>query len=147
MSHTIDLNQQLSTHFSLREFVVSGTALRHHIENLPAPQQVERLRDLCQQVLEPLRLRFGVIRITSGYRCELLNELVGGVPASQHLTGEAADLHISNMEVGQKMFCFIRDHTSFDQLLFERVRKSGVCWLHVSHRRGHNRHDARQLRV
>ena len=146
---TIDLSLKLSEHFRLSEFIDSGTARRLHIDNTPEPVHVERLRQLCQHVLEPLRRRFGVIRVTSGYRCPLLNEAVGGVDNSQHLLGEAADLHIANMEVGRKMFDFIRRETPFDQLLFEHRLKNGCCWLHVSHRsdRGPNRHDARNLYV
>ena len=84
-----------------------------------------------------------------GYRCERLNEAVGGVSRSQHLLGEAADLHIANMEVGRKMFEFVRTHCDFDQLLFEHRMKNGCRWLHVSYRsdRGPNRHDARMMRV
>ncbi len=146
---TIDISLRLSEHFRLSEFIDSGTARRLHIDNTPEPVHVERLRQLCQHVLEPLRCRFGVIRVTSGYRCPLLNEAVGGVDKSQHLLGEAADLHIANMEVGRKMFDFIRRETPFDQLLFEHRLKNGCCWLHVSHRsdRGPNRHDARNLYV
>ena len=66
MSTRIDLNQRLSNHFRLSEFVDSGTARRLNIDNTPEPVHVERLRQLCLHVLEPLRRRFGVIRITSG---------------------------------------------------------------------------------
>lgn len=122
----------LSEHFALREFIVSGAAIRHNIDNTPEAWHVERLRSLCQTVLEPLRRRFGVIRITSGYRCPRLNAIVGGAPASQHLKGEAADIHVSGREQGVKMFAYIRDNLDFDQLLFERRSKTGVYWLHVS---------------
>ncbi|MBQ6653149.1 MAG: peptidase M15 [Prevotella sp.] len=149
MSNPIDLNRQLSEHFRLREFIDSGTARRLNIDNTPEPVHVERLRQLCLHVLEPLRRRFGVIRVTSGYRCPRLNEAVGGVRGSQHLLGEAADIHISDMATGCKMFEFIRTHSDFDQLLFEHRLKNGCCWLHVSHRsdRGPNRHDARNMYV
>lgn len=144
---TPDLTLRLSPHFRLRELCASGAAVRLRLDNTPSPEHVRRLTALCQNVLEPLRRRFGQIRITSGYRCPALNQAVGGVPTSQHMLGEAADLHISNWEVGRKMFRFIRDNTDFDQLLFERVTSRGLGWIHVSHRsdRGHNRHDARDV--
>ena len=84
---------QLSEHFSLSEFTKSITAERLGIDNKPGYEQVLAMRNLCREVLEPLRQHYGQpIRITSGYRCEELNSAVGGVRRSQHMLGEAADL-------------------------------------------------------
>lgn len=138
----------LSEHFTLSEMVRSGTAIRYGIDNTPAEEAIENLTLLCRNVLEPLRRRFGVIRITSGYRSQALNRAVGGARTSQHLTGEAADIHIGCEEAGQKMYDFICRHTDFDQLLFERRPKTGCCWLHVSHTtRRPNRRQASRLTV
>ena len=129
----MEANTMLSEHFSLEEMVRSGEAMRRNIDNSPTPEAVESLRRLCANVLEPVRRRFGATRITSGYRCPALNEAVGGTPASQHLRGEAADIHIADMEVGRKVYDFIRLNTDFDQLLFERRLSNGCRWLHVSY--------------
>lgn len=136
--------RMLTAHFSLREMCASGTAIRLGIKNEPSEEVINRLQQLCEHVLEPLRQRFGVIRITSGYRCERLNKAVGGVKNSQHRLGEAADIHVSNIEVGRKMFQFIKENLDFDQLLFERIRENGVCWLHVSYKK--ETHPAPPLR-
>lgn len=144
MNENLNLNEMLSAHFSLWEMTRSGTAIRMCVKNLPRPEHVQRLRALCQNVLEPLRRRFGMIRVTSGYRCEALNTLVNGAKNSQHQYGEAADIHIASRMEGLRMFRFIRDNLPYDQLLLERLRTDGTGWLHVSFRsdRGLNRYIA-----
>lgn len=135
-------NMKLSEHFALREFVVSRTAMVNNIDNQPSEVEIERLRALCTHVLEPLRRRFGVIRVTSGYRCLELNRRVGGVSRSQHMRGEAADLHVGSSETGRKMYAYIVEELDYDQVLFERSADGRAQWLHVSYTTtGPNRHS------
>ena len=129
----IERDEQLSKHFTLWEMMRSGTAVRLNIKNEPDEQEKEALRQLCQHVLEPLRCRYGAIIITSGYRCLRLNRAVGGVPTSQHMRGEAADIFIPNLEIGQKYFDFIKNNTTFDQLIWEPRGATIPRWLHVSY--------------
>lgn len=129
---------RLSEHFTLREFTTSGTALRHGIDNTPQPEHIRNMKALCQNVLEPMRRRFGVLRVTSGYRCPELNARVGGAPTSQHMKGEAADIHAGGKEAAEKMFQFVSENLTFDQLLLEHIARTSTRWLHVSYR-----HDAR----
>lgn len=129
---------QLTRHFRLSEFTRSQTADAHGIDNTPSLVVVSNLQHLCQQVLEPLRLWAGKpIIINSGYRCPQLNTLVGGVPNSQHQSGEAADIRLSDKATGQLYAEYILDHCRFDQLLFESNGHSH--WLHVSCKRTGNR--------
>lgn len=123
----------LSEHFSLYEMERSGTAISENIENKATESAINNLRALCKNVLEPLRRRFGAIIITSGYRCEKLNRAVGGVINSQHMRGEAADIHTSSMEQAKRYFNFIKENTDFDQLLLEKLMDNGCCWIHVSY--------------
>ena len=145
----VDLKQQLSEHFKLSEFTQSGTARRHKVKNVPGPREVERLRFLCVKSLEPMRRRFGVIRITSGFRCKKLNTLVGGSPTSQHVLGEAADIHTGGRELSEKMFGFAKQNIPFDQLILEHNPAHGIYWLHISLRsdRPGNRHEAFFVKV
>lgn len=133
MKTQMDLNMQLTEHFTLKEMVQSGTAVKLGIENMPTEADVERLKALCVMVLEPLRRKFGVMRVTSGYRCQALNKAVGGVKNSQHTKGEAADVHCSSVEQALRMAYYVRDRLTFDQLLVERVMLDGCCWIHVSY--------------
>ena len=139
---------KLSKNFSLEEFIRSDTAERMGIDNVPKNEEViENLRNLCLEVLQPLRDYVGApILINSGYRCPELNEALDGVKGSQHLSGQAADIHVENTEHLLKMMHFIMDETDFDQLIWEK-NKAGVQWLHVSHKRnGNNRHQVLNIK-
>lgn len=139
----MEKDTRLSEHFMLSEFTRSAVAEKLNIDNTPLPGYVDNLRNLCTEVLEPLRRQFGPIRINSGYRCEQLNEAVGGVGNSCHLRGEAADIRIADVETGKAYYRFLLNHTNFDQLLFEYNRR-GTMWIHVSCRMemAMNRHQA-----
>ena len=123
---------QLSEHFRLSEFTRSATAIRYGIDNQPEIEDIEALQSLCVNVLEPLRRRFGVIRITSGYRSPKLNSVIGGSRTSQHMRGEAADIHVGSLEVAKKMFAYIMANIDFDQLLLE-MKGGRVHCLHISY--------------
>lgn len=80
-------------HFKIQELTYSLAAQRNFIVNVPTSEEVNRLVRLVNDVLDPLRERWGVpIYVTSGYRCPELNKLVGGAAQSYHLRGMAADI-------------------------------------------------------
>lgn len=89
-------NQILTPHFTLQEMKESLTAKKHGIANVPPPEAVENLRRLCTHTLEPLREKLGLpIVITSGFRCQQLNEIiVHASRRSQHMSGQAADFYV-----------------------------------------------------
>lgn len=84
----------ISEHFSYREFERSDTAEHLGIANfIPDARTRDAVQALVLNVLEPLRTAWGrPLVINSGYRNAELNKAVGGVPASQHCRGEAADV-------------------------------------------------------
>lgn len=79
---------RLSPHFSLAELTVTSTGL----PNDPPPEDIERLRRLCVEVLEPWRNHVGPLKPTSGYRSLVVNKEVGGDTDSAHMDGNAADV-------------------------------------------------------
>ncbi len=44
----------LTTNFSLAEMIKSETALRHDMDNTPGETEIENLKRLCEQVLQPV---------------------------------------------------------------------------------------------
>ena len=98
------------------------------------PLARENVKALVREVLDPVRERLGMpIVVNSGYRCEKHNKDVGGVRNSQHLRGEAADIHCQDNE---KLKQLIIENGKFDQLI------TYPTFLHVSYKRtGGNRHQ------
>ena len=137
---------KLSEHFALSEFERSDKARALKIDNRVPVRYVSSLETLCREVLEPLRQHVGKpIRISSGYRCPALNKAVGGVATSQHLTGEAADIHLDSIEEGREWFKWLMDNTNVDQLIWER--SGSTRWIHVSCKSNpeENRHEVKRL--
>ena len=123
---------QITEHFTVEEFERSSTADRLGIVNQLPEALLPNLKALCEEVLEPLRAFAGKpIVISSGYRCPALNRAVGGVSQSQHLRGEAADLHLPSIAEGRAWFRWLIDNTTFDQLIWEHDGR-GTHWIHVS---------------
>lgn len=136
---------RLSRNFTYEELTRSATAERKGLRNRPKTKEeesvvIENLKALCMEVLQPLRDYLGKpVVISSGYRSEEVNKAVGGVKRSQHLRGEAADIHVENTEQLIVIMHFIMDNCDFDQLIWEK-NKTGAQWVHVSYKReGGNR--------
>jgi hypothetical protein len=148
--HTYDLSEHLTQHFTLREMLYSYTAQRLGMLNpIDSPAVVDNLRMLCQQVLEPLRTAMNEpIIISSGYRSDCLNYVVGGSPNSQHRRGEAADIYCREEWQARFYYDFMRLHLPFDQLLLEHRKKNNAWWVHVSYTTRHElRRDARLMEL
>ena len=93
-------NRNLSSHFTLHEFLRSQTAERkgEWMEQQfdPPDKVVESLEYLVETAIQPVRNALSYpIRVNSGYRSPPVNDAVGSTSASQHLIGEAGDLGVS----------------------------------------------------
>lgn len=130
-------DQLLTPHFKLSEFIKSSTATARKIDNTPSQEVISNLQALCQNVLEPLREYFNCpIIIGSGYRSPALNKAVGGVKNSQHMTGQAADIHIPDEATGKRWFVWLMDNVPFHQLIWEKSTPSSTHhWIHVAFKR------------
>ncbi len=127
---------KLSDNFYLNEFTVSQVAERHGYKNEPNEKQIENLRLLCVNVLQPLREIINVpIFINSGFRSFDVNAAVGGRFNSQHLEGKAADFVVPSMNLFD-VFNIVLQKLSFDQLIYEFGK-----WIHVSWNGEKNRMD------
>ena len=127
----LDLEQNLSPNFKLRELLVSEYATRFSIKEQYTPSEsvVANLRALCHNILQPLRYRTKKsVNITSGYRCKMVNTGIGGSTTSQHLKGQAADINTPNRST-EELYVYLKTSgLPFDQLIQEFDR-----WVHISY--------------
>ena len=120
-------------YFTLTELTKSATAMRKKIDNTPTEAVKKNLTALVDKVLDPLREAWGQpIVVSSGYRSPKLNRAVGGVASSQHLLGQAADIHT------------VSDKPSENKKLYDLIKKLklpvdqcineyGYNWIHISY--------------
>lgn len=124
---------QLSEHFALKEFLVSQTASRNGYSEQwePPDQVVQNLTKLAHVALEPIREKFGVITVTSGYRCLRLNRAIGSSDGSDHIRGYAADI-VSAKFSELEMAKWVQKNINYDQLILEFGSLRSPSWLHIS---------------
>lgn len=117
-------------YFKAEEILYSYTAEQNDIDNIPTDEEVIDNLNYTLQRLNEIREGYGnPIYITSGYRCDELNKLVGGVSGSYHKKGLAVDLRWD-----AELFQYILDNYSFDKLIREK-NKEGDKWLHIQFKR------------
>ena len=121
--------------FTISELCVSNKARELGIKNIPTDAQtMNNLFYLITECLQPLRdkLKKPVI-VTSGYRCPQVNKAVGGVANSQHMTGQAADIHVNGMRPQQLIDFIVKSGIVWDELINEYD-----SWVHISYAKGKN---------
>lgn len=104
---------QLTTHFTEEELGVANQEMRIR----------GTARILCAKLLEPVHVKFGKLRVTSGFRAPNHNLLVGGKPTSFHLYQDgkcAADFEPLEAKI-QDVFDWIRleSELKFDKVIME----------------------------
>ena len=129
---------QLTEHFTLEELTYSNIARQKGLKNEPNESQIENLKLLCEYILEPIREKIGCpLFISSGYRSEKINTLVGGSKTSQHLLGSATDIQIFDKKLNNKdLFDIIvsmvkNNEIQVGQVIWE-FGETEPNWVHVS---------------
>lgn len=123
-------------HFTFHEFFFSSIASACGVDNLPAADQIQSVRDniksLVDNVLDPIREYVKTpMYINSGYRSEALNDLISGAKHSQHLTGRAADFTVRGMTAKdyKQLAYWCAENLEFDQLIVYAKKQ----FIHVSY--------------
>ena len=123
----------LSRNFTLSELIKSDTAIRKGINNNPNAEQIEKLKDLCENILQPVRDHFGRVKVTSGYRSPELCVAIGSSINSQHAKAEAVDFEVIGVD-NAELADWIHRELEWDQLILEFYTpgEPNSGWIHCS---------------
>ena len=123
----------LTRNFSLLELTKSDTAIRKGINNNPNAEQIEKLKALCENILQPVRDHFGRVKVTSGFRSVDLCLAIGSSSNSQHAKAEAADFECPGVD-NVELFDRIKNNLEPDQLILEFYTpgEPNSGWIHCS---------------
>lgn len=126
--------EQFTKNFSYDELIASATAKRLRLDNTPTLEEKEKLRQLAEDILQPIRDAWkSPIVVTSGYRSEAVNKAVGGVSNSQHRLGEAADIKVGGKDRNRKLFNFIYKLINQGKIkVGQLIDEYSYSWIHIS---------------
>ena len=124
----------LSRNFTLQELIKSDTAIRLDINNNPNSGQIEKLKALCENILQPVRDHFGRAKVTSGFRSEQLCIKIGSAVNSQHAKAEAVDFEVMGTD-NAELADWINQNLDYDQLILEFYTpgEPNSGWIHCSY--------------
>lgn len=129
MSRTQFDTMNLSPHFTLDEAIVSQTATRLGLDNLPSFETLDVMVVVAGHMERVRLLLGGPILVSSWYRSPEVNAAVGSGPTSQHIKGEAVDFicpaYGDPFSICQHISRNV-DLIHYDQLIFEG------SWVHIS---------------
>jgi uncharacterized protein YcbK (DUF882 family) len=130
MSTALDF--KLSPNFTWGEMTRTGNTDLQEVNRKEAEQHLEKAKVLCNTLLEPIRAKFGPLRINSAFRGPAVNAKVGGSKTSQHMLFEAADFVSAKGVDLKSIFDWIRLESKipFGQLIYEHPGNS--LWIHIS---------------
>lgn len=122
----------LSPHFTFDELTRTGQSSLQEANRREAQAVIESLRRVCTDLLEPIRAKFGPVRINSGFRGPAVNTAIGGSKTSQHMKGEAADIVVPSvsLEVAFR-WIVLESGIKFGQAILEG-RTPTPTWIHIS---------------
>ena len=135
---------KLTANITLDELTKSQVAERKGINNNPSPEQIENLKALAVNVLQPIRSHFDKpLIISSGFRCAQLCVEIGSSINSQHTAHDeaaAADFEIPGVD-NKELAVWIRNNLEVDQgiLEFYKDGEPSSGWIHCSYSRNSNR--------
>ena len=129
---------KLTANITLDELTKSQVAERKGINNNPNPQQIENLKALATNILQPVRSHYDKpLIISSGFRCAQLCLEIGSSINSEHCADNksaAADFEIPGVD-NKELAEWIKSNLEYNQLILEFYREGEPSsgWVHCSY--------------
>ena len=125
---------KLSANFTLKELTKSDIAIRKGISNEPNTDEIEKLKLLCETILQPVRDKFGAVTVTSGYRSPELCQAIGSSVNSQHTKAEAVDFEVEGVDNADVAYWIKDNIPNWDQMILEFYTpgQPNSGWIHCS---------------
>ena len=138
---------KLTANITLDELTKSQVAERKGINNNPNPAQIENLKELAINILQPIRSHYNKpLIISSGFRCAELCIAIGSSVNSQHVADDnaaAADFEIPGVD-NRELALYIKNELDYDQLILEFYKDNEPTsgWIHCSYSSNSNRNQS-----
>ena len=125
---------KLTENFTLKELTKSDTAIRKGISNEPNTDEIEKLKLLCETILQPVRDKFGAVTVTSGYRSPELCQAIGSSVNSQHTKAEAVYFEVEGVDNADVAYWIKDNIPNWDQMILEFYTpgQPNSGWIHCS---------------
>lgn len=137
----------LSRNFTLEELTKSATAQKYNIKNVPDAESLSNMKRLCEDILQPIRDEYKQpIKVTSGYRCPLLNKKVNGAIHSDHQYGAAADIKTDSKENNKVLWRIIMKLIEKNKIRCRQIiDEKDFSWIHISINHNKNPYKVNQI--
>jgi len=137
---------KLTANITLDELTKSQVAERKGYNNNPNPAQIENLKALAVNVLQPIRSHFEKpLIISSGFRNAELCIAIGSSVNSEHIADNnsaAADFEVPGID-NKVLAEWIRDNLDYNQLILEFYKEGEPTsgWIHCSYSSTENKNQ------
>ena len=128
------LDFRLSPNFTWSEMTKTGQTALQEQNRREAEAYKDALAAVCSTLLEPIRAKFGPLRVNSGFRSPATNAAIkGSSKTSQHMLGQACDFVPMDEKIPLlAVVDWVRKSSSmkWGQLIHEHPGSSR--WIHIS---------------
>ena len=119
-------------YFKFIEMIRSSKANECGIDNWPKDADIMDNIIFTMECLDKIREDYGLpLYITSGYRCDELNDRLKGSKTSQHMKGQAVDINLGSIEKNRAFFNWCQANIN-DLPIDQLIDESHYSWVHIS---------------